>query len=409
MMSSTIAFVMAGFVPRPSSPVSRKSPIKTWMPGTRPGTTDARCRLSIDPVVVRRSKPLRLHRQMHLVLECGIAVRREQPGIVGNSLAEGLDPATVTFGEIRQHVAVDQFLYAGMANSQPHAPILVANMRGDRTQPVVTGDAAANLDAHLGWRQFELVLKHRDFVCSELEEIRSFLNRAPGVVHESRGTKQDHPLMIERAFSRLALKAPAPWCETMTTRNLVKSHEADVVPVVRVLRAGIAKSNKESHDAASRASARSAKVDAGFASDRAPTYGLAHNLSANRSHFGGSCALLLLVATAGRRLGAGRGSCCCSRGSGAGGRRSRTRRTCRSRSASHRSTTGSRRSGSRSCLLFLGVARRRHNRHQRHVFARQRLHACRQLDIGQMQRVADLEPADVGVDILRNIIDGAFQ
>src|SRR5437868_14035218 len=108
----------------------------------------------------------------------------------------------------------------------------------------------------------------------------------------------------------------------MTPRNLIYGQEADVVPVMRVLRAGIAESNKESHDAASRASARSAKVDAGFPSDHAPSYELAHNLSTNRSHFGGSCALLLLVATAGRRLGAGGGSCCCSRSSGssAGGR-----------------------------------------------------------------------------------------
>src|SRR5204863_3391332 len=145
------------------------------------------------------------------------------------------------------------------------------------------------------WRQFEFVLHHRDFVGRELEEIRSFLNRASGVVHEGQWTKQDHPLTIECAFRRLALKAAAPWCETMTPRNLIDDHKADVVPVIRVLRAGIAESNKQSHDAASRASARSAKVDAGFAFDRAPTHELAHDLSANRSHFGGSCALLLLV------------------------------------------------------------------------------------------------------------------
>jgi hypothetical protein len=57
----------------------------------------------------------------------------------------------------------------------------------------------------------------------------------------------------------------------MTPRNLIDSHEPDVVPVVRVFRAGITEANKESHDAASRASARSAKVATGFASDRAPT------------------------------------------------------------------------------------------------------------------------------------------
>src|ERR1700688_3591200 len=39
----------------------------------------------------------------------------------------------------------------------------------------------------------------------------------------------------------------------MTPRNSIDGHEADIVPVTRVFRAGIAEANKESHDAASRA------------------------------------------------------------------------------------------------------------------------------------------------------------
>jgi hypothetical protein len=38
----------------------------------------------------------------------------------------------------------------------------------------------------------------------------------------------------------------------MTPRDFINGHEADVVPVMRVFRAGIAETNKESHDAASR-------------------------------------------------------------------------------------------------------------------------------------------------------------
>ena len=60
--------------------------------------------------------------------------------------------------------------------------------------------------------------------------------------------------MIERAFGCLALKAAAPWCETMTPRNFIDGHEPDVVPVVRVFRAGITEANKQAHDAASPAS-----------------------------------------------------------------------------------------------------------------------------------------------------------
>src|SRR5260370_38721400 len=96
--------------------------------------------------------------------------------------------------------------------------------------------------------------------------------------------------MIERALRGLALKAAAPGCKTMTPRDLIDGHEADIVPVIRVFRARIAEANKESHDAASRAR------------------------------------LLFLVATAGGRFGASRG-------------RLRTRRggrgTCSGRSPHH--------------------------------------------------------------------------
>src|ERR1700731_3265794 len=190
---------------------------------------------------------------MHLVLERRIAIRGEQSGVVGDRFAERLDPGTIVLGEIGQHVAVHQFLDAGVTDPEPHTAIVVADMRGDRTQAVVAGNTAADLDAHLGRRQFEFILKHGDLAGRELEETRRFLNRASRLVHESRGTEQHHSLAIERAFRGLALKAAAPWRETMTPRNFIDGHETDVVPVMRVLRTGIAEANKESHDAASRA------------------------------------------------------------------------------------------------------------------------------------------------------------
>src|SRR4051812_33427524 len=120
-----------------------------------------------------------------------------------------------------------------MTDPEPHPAILVADMRGDRAQPVMAGDAAADLDAHFRRRQFEFVLKHGDLAGSELEEVRSLLNRAPGLVHERGGAKQHHPLALERAFRGLALKTAAPWCKTMTPRNFIDGQEADIVPVVR--------------------------------------------------------------------------------------------------------------------------------------------------------------------------------
>src|SRR5690242_15465070 len=103
-----------------------------------------------------------------------------------------------------------QILDTGVTDPEPHAAILVADMRADRAQPVMAGDAATHLDPHLGGRKLELVLKHGDFAGAELEEIRGFLHGATGVVHVGRGLEQDHALPAERAFRGLALKAAAP-------------------------------------------------------------------------------------------------------------------------------------------------------------------------------------------------------
>src|SRR6185295_1863462 len=115
----------------------------------------------------------------------------------------------------------------------------------------MAGNAAADLDAHFRRRQFELVLKHDDLADPELEEVRGFLHRAPGLVHVGRGLEQNDAFAIQRAFRRLALKTAAPWCETMTPRDLIDDRETDIVPVVRVFRAGVTEANKQSHAAAS--------------------------------------------------------------------------------------------------------------------------------------------------------------
>src|SRR5258705_11466204 len=238
-----------------------------------PGTSSAKTRFALLPghdggvdVLRRRQKSvrllvafflfeksLRLQRQMHPVLERRILLRRQQSGIVGDRHAQRLHPGAVAFREIRQHVTVHQFLDAGMTDAEPHPAILVADMRTDRAQAVMAGDAAADLDAHLRRRQFDLIVEHSDLAGRELEEIGGFLHGAAGIVHEGRGLEQHDALAFERAFRGLALKAAAPWCEIMMPRDLVDGHEPDVVPVLRVFHAGITEADKEAHDAASSA------------------------------------------------------------------------------------------------------------------------------------------------------------
>src|SRR5882757_5389520 len=131
-----------------------------------------------------------------------------------------------------------------MTDPEPHTAVVVADMRGDRAQPVMTGNAAADLHAYFRQRQFEFVLKHGDVGGTELEEVRGFLNRAPGLVHESGRPQQNDFFTIERAIGSLALKTAAPRSETVTPRNFIDRNEADVVPVVAVHRTGITETVK---------------------------------------------------------------------------------------------------------------------------------------------------------------------
>ncbi len=198
---------------------------------------------------------------------------------------------------------------------------------------------------------------------AELEEVRRLADRLTGVVHVGRGLEQDHPLALQRAFGGLALKAAAPRSKSVTPRDLVDDDKADVVPVTLVLRTRIAEPHEETHDAPPSSAYFFWPPPAGALA--APAAGAAAAPAAGR---GGS---------ASRRSGS---------------------RTFRRRS-----------SGCSGGLQLFGVARRRHDRHQRRVGTRHGLGAGRQRDVRQMQRVIDLKAGDVDLDELRNVLDRRLQ
>src|SRR5581483_1511516 len=123
------------------------------MPGTRPGMTTEMSGLALLlSVVFLLEKSLGLQRQMHLVLERGVLAGGEQAGSVRHRLAQRRHPRGIVFGEIRQYVVVHELLDAGVTDAEPHPAIIVADMRGERAQAVVTGNAAADLHPHLRGR-----------------------------------------------------------------------------------------------------------------------------------------------------------------------------------------------------------------------------------------------------------------
>ncbi len=72
---------------------------------------------------------------------------------VGDGAAQVVDPGLVGLREVAEHVVLDELLVAGMADADPHAPVIVAAMGGDRAKAVVAGIAAADLHPELGRRE----------------------------------------------------------------------------------------------------------------------------------------------------------------------------------------------------------------------------------------------------------------
>src|SRR5438445_6928391 len=104
-------------------------------------------------LVFSLAESLRLHAEMHLVLESRVLAFDQQVCVVGNDGAQRLHPWPLVLGEIVEHVTMHQFLHAGLYDSDSHPPVIVADMRGDRTQSVMAGDAAPGLHPDLAGRQ----------------------------------------------------------------------------------------------------------------------------------------------------------------------------------------------------------------------------------------------------------------
>jgi hypothetical protein len=54
---------------------------------------------------------------MHLVLEARVVTLGEQPGVVGDDVAQRLDPRPFRLGEVAEHVIVHELLDAGILRS----------------------------------------------------------------------------------------------------------------------------------------------------------------------------------------------------------------------------------------------------------------------------------------------------
>src|SRR5262245_46955694 len=112
-----------------------------------------------------------------------------------------------------------EILDARMTDANSHPAIVVADVLRDRTQPVVAGDAAADLHAHLAGRELDLVMEDGDAVEAKLVEMRRLRHRASGFIHERARQQQQRPRRPDRAFRGHALEALAEWSDVVALRD----------------------------------------------------------------------------------------------------------------------------------------------------------------------------------------------
>ena len=139
------------------------------------------------------------------------------------------------------------FLAAGMADADPDAAIVVADVAGDGAQAVVAGDTAAGFHPNFARRKIQFIVEddgrsERNFV-----ELHRFRHCSAGFVHERSGEKQQRALAPDRTFRRNPLKTLAPRSDAVALCDGFDHHESDVVAIALILRAGIPKPDEKQH------------------------------------------------------------------------------------------------------------------------------------------------------------------
>ena len=115
-------------------------------------------------------------------------------------------------------------------------------------RPLWPGRAAAVLHLDLERREVELVVEHGQRVGAQLVEAQRLADRAAAVVHEGRGLEQQHLFAADPAFLQPARgTSSAPGRSHALSAMRVDRHEADVVPVQRILRTRIAEADPDLH------------------------------------------------------------------------------------------------------------------------------------------------------------------
>ncbi|MNI32011.1 hypothetical protein D3C73_859090 [compost metagenome] len=141
-----------------------------------------------------------------------------------------------------------------MANAKPQAVerILIAQLRNDVAQPVVTAMAAALLELGNARRQVEFVVRHEDFFRLDAEETGECRHGLAAAVHVRGGNQQTNILTLMRiAPGQAEIFAVRHKVHALCVRDALNKKGPCVMPGLFVFGAWISQANDQfdgSHD-----------------------------------------------------------------------------------------------------------------------------------------------------------------
>src|SRR5262245_12020756 len=152
--------------------------------------------------------------------------------------------ALLGFGGPRQHV-LDARLRR-LADADPQAPELIAELRDEIADAVVARGATALLQLHDARREIQLIVRDENLLDGHFVERRDAARRAAAAVHVRHRLHQPDLMPADPRARELALMLRfVAQRGAMAARQLVDEPEAGVVTRVRVLVVGIAETDDE--------------------------------------------------------------------------------------------------------------------------------------------------------------------
>jgi len=153
---------------------------------------------------------------------------------LGDCADHRLEPLPLFGGEVLQHIGLDELLHAGMADTDPHAPVIGAERVVDRAQPVMAAGAAAALHPELAFGKIDVVMDDGNFAHIDFVEARRRADAVAARIHIGLGLEQQHARVADDTFRESALELWPKGREAIARGDRIRGHEADIVPGHRI-------------------------------------------------------------------------------------------------------------------------------------------------------------------------------